>query len=445
MPFIPNTDQDRHEMLEATGVSSFDELIADIPEAIRLKRLLNLAPALDEPQARRLLETLAATNQSTSTHVSYLGAGAYDHFIPEAIRTIVSRSEFYTAYTPYQAEVSQGTLQAIYEYQSLICRLYGMDVANASMYDGATALAEAALLAINATGRNQIVIAGKLNPAWHAVLKTYLDASGEHIIIQNTIEGGTGFIESLRSLVTDQTAGVIVQQPNFYGLLEDVETISATAHAAGALSIVAADPLSLGLLEAPGNYGADIAVGEGQPLGTAQSFGGPYLGIFTVTNALVRRIPGRLAGMTKDKEGADGFILTLQTREQHIRREKATSNICSNQALNALQAAIYLSLLGKQGIQQVAELSARKAHYLADRIAAIPGFRLNYQAPFFREFVVETPVPASHIIESLLGQGIFAGYDLEQVGESGLLIAVTEKRSRQELDDFITRLADTVR
>jgi len=444
MPFIVNTEIEREGMLRTIGVSSFDDLIVDIPEDIRLKRALDILPASDEPQVRKLLEGLAAANRSTSEYVSYLGGGAYDHFIPVAIKTIASRSEFYTAYTPYQAEVSQGTLQAIYEYQSLICRLYEMDVTNASMYDGATALAEAVLMAMNVTGRNQVVVAGKLHPWNSSVLRTYLEASGHNAVIQNVLQDGVGDVAALKELVTESVAAVVVQQPNFYGCLEDVEAIGAVAHANGALFVVSADPLSLGVLAAPGSYAADIAVGEGQPLGTPQSFGGPYLGIFTVKQPLVRKIPGRLVGMTKDRDGEDGFILTLQTREQHIRREKATSNICSNQALNALQAAVYLSLLGKEGLRQVAAQSAQKAHYLAGKIAALAGFSLKYTSPFFREFVVETPIPASDIVEQMLEHKVFAGYDMAAHGESGLLVAVTEKRTKEELDRFVEKLGEIV-
>ena len=440
MPFIVNTASEREEMLKAIGANSFDDLIADIPEEIRLKRALDILPASDEPQVRKLLEGLASANRSTSDYVSYLGGGAYDHFIPVAIKTIASRSEFYTAYTPYQAEVSQGTLQAIYEYQSLICRLYEMDVTNASMYDGATALAEAVLMAMNVTGRSQVVVAGKLHPWNSSVLKTYLEASGHNAVIQNVLQDGVGDVAALKELVTESVAAVVVQQPNFYGCLEDVEAIGAVAHAKGSLFVVSADPLSLGVLAAPGSYGADIAVGEGQPLGNPQSFGGPYLGIFAVKQPLVRKIPGRLVGMTKDRDGEDGFILTLQTREQHIRREKATSNICSNQALNALQAAVYLSLLGKEGLRQVAAQSAQKAHYLAEKIAALPGFSLKFLSPYFREFVVETPIPASVVVERMLEKKVFAGYDLAAHGETGLLVAVTEKRTKEELDCFVENL-----
>ena len=277
MPFIANTDAERAEMLQEIGVESFDELIADIPEQIRLKRALDLFPAMGEPEVKSLLEKMASSNAATCDHVSFLGAGAYDHYTPAAVKTISSRSEFYTAYTPYQAEVSQGTLQAIYEYQSVMCRLYGMDVANASMYDGASALAEAALMAVNITGRNGVVVAGKLHPYTRQVLETYLEAAGERAIVQNSIENGIGSVASVEALVTSEVAAVIVQQPNFYGCLEEVEAIAEIAKKNGALFIVSADPVSLGVLEAPGNYGADIAVGEGQSVGNAQSFGGPYL------------------------------------------------------------------------------------------------------------------------------------------------------------------------
>lgn len=441
MPFIVNTPEERREMLDAIGASSFTDLIADVPEEVRLQKALELLPALDESQVRRLLESMAASNANTADHVSFLGGGAYDHFMPSAIASLVSRSEFYTAYTPYQAEVSQGTLQAIYEYQSLICRLYGMEVANASLYDGATALAEAVLMAMNCTGRGKVVIAGKLHPWNLSVLETYLEAGGERSIVQNSLQDGIGSLDSLAGLMDGDVAAVVVQQPNFYGCLEEVEEIGRIAHEAGALFVVSADPASLGVLESPGAYGADIAVGEGQPLGSPQSFGGPYLGIFAVRQQHVRKIPGRLVGMTRDSTGKEGFILTLQTREQHIRREKATSNICTNQALNALQAAIWLSLLGKQGIAEVSSQSLSKAHYLAERIAALPGYSLRYGAPFFREFVIDTPVPAATIIEQLVERKIFAGCDLSRFDDEGLLLAVTEKRTREELDRFVAELA----
>jgi len=440
MPFIANTDRDREEMLQAIGAASFDDLLADIPDELRLKGPLDLPAALAEPAVQELMQQLAASNVSTADCVSYLGGGAYDHYLPPAVKTVASRSEFYTAYTPYQAEVSQGTLQAIYEYQSMICRLYGMDVANASLYDGATALAEAVAMAMAVTGRNKVLIAGRIHPWSLDVLKTFIEAGGEREILQHGLCDGVCDVTSLEAAVSEEIAAVIVQQPNFYGCVEDAAAIGDIAHRQGALFIVSADPVSLALLEAPGNYGADIAVGEGQPLGSALNFGGPYLGIFAVDRKHVRKIPGRLVGMTKDRDGEDGFILTLQTREQHIRREKATSNICTNQALNALQAVVYLSLLGKQGLREVAEHSLQKSHYLAENIAALPGYSLRYGQPFFREFVVDTPVAASEIVSELMKEGIFAGYDLSGVGDEGLLIAVTERRTREQLDDFVRKL-----
>ena len=444
MPFIANTDSERDEMLKRIGAAAFDDLISDIPQELRLKEPLDLPVALTEPGVMQLMEQLASSNISTASHVSYLGGGAYDHYIPPAIKTIASRSEFYTAYTPYQAEVSQGTLQAIYEYQSMICRLYGMDTANASLYDGATALAEAVSMAMAVTGRSKVAVAGKLHPNSLHVLKTFIEAGGDRSVVQEALQDGVCDTGSLEKTVDDNVAAVIVQQPNFYGCLEEVQRIGEIAHANGALFIVSADPVSLGILEAPGNYGADIAVGEGQPLGSALNFGGPYLGVFAVKKDYVRKIPGRLVGLTKDKDGEDGFILTLQTREQHIRREKATSNICTNQALNALQAVVYLSLLGKDGLKEVADHSLQKSHYLAGKIAELPGCSLKYGQPFFREFVVETPVPAGEVVASMLDEGILAGYDLSNVGDQGLLVSVTEKRTKEQLDDFVLKLGGAV-
>ncbi|RDD30885.1 aminomethyl-transferring glycine dehydrogenase [Prosthecochloris sp. ZM] len=440
MPFIANTDDDRRSMLQAIGVGSFEELIPDIPSEFRLKEALSLFPSMSEMEVASLLDRLASANRTSPDYVSFIGGGAYDHYIPAALKTIVSRSEFYTAYTPYQAEVSQGTLQAIYEYQSMICRLYGMSVANASLYDGATAMAEAVSMAMNVTGRSTVLVAGKIHPNTSAVLKTFIEAGGKASVVQNVLTDGVCDIAALESRMSDQIAAVIVQQPNFYGCLEDVEAIGALARSHGALFIVSADPVSLGLLNAPGRYGADIAVGEGQPLGSALNCGGPYLGIFAVAEKYVRKIPGRLVGMTKDRDGEDGFILTLQTREQHIRREKATSNICTNQALNALQAVVYLSLMGKDGLCQVAEHCLQKAHYLADKIADLPGYSLRFAGPFFREFVVNTPVDASVVVNTMMEKGFFAGYDLGIHDDSGLLIAVTEKRSRAEMDSFVENL-----
>lgn len=441
MSFIPNTDADRASMLKAIGVSSLEELLRNIPPQIRLKDGLDLPAAASEYEILQELKALSDRNRSVNDAICFLGGGSYDHFIPSAVDAIISRSEFSTAYTPYQAEVSQGTLQSIYEFQTMICNLTGMDVANASMYDGGSALAEACLLAAAHTAREEIVIAGKVHPYYLQVVRTYCE--GQDIVLkQAPLADGVADIEKVRKSVTSNTAAVVVQHPNFFGYLEDVVELEAIAHAQGALYVVSVDPISLGILVPPGEYGADVVVGEGQSLGIGLSLGGPYLGIFAVKQALIRRIPGRLAGITTDAEGKRGFVLTLQTREQQIRREKATSNICTNEGLMMLAACVYLALLGKQGVQEVARLCLQKSHYLAQRIAAIPGFRLKYRRPFFKEFVVETPLAPHLVIEKLLSKSILAGIDLSQFGEdeSGLLIAVTEKRTKKEMDQFVESL-----
>ncbi|ACF14437.1 Glycine dehydrogenase (decarboxylating) [Chloroherpeton thalassium ATCC 35110] len=441
MPFIPNTDADRATMLQAVGASTFDDLISNIPEKVRFKGALNLPEALSEMEVLEELNALANANQDTQKVTSFLGGGAYDHFVPSAIGAIISRSEFYTAYTPYQAEVSQGTLQAMYEFQTMVARLTGMDVANASMYDGATALAEAMLLSVAHKNRKEVVLAGKINPNAVAIMQTYGHGQEIHIR-QSALENGGADLASVRELVSDKTAAMIVQHPNFFGCLEDVHELQKIAAENNALFIVSADPISLGILEAPGNYGADIVVGEGQGLGNTQSFGGPYLGLFAAKSQLLRKIPGRLSGMTVDKDGNQGFILTLQTREQHIRREKATSNICTNQALNALCACIYMSMMGKEGLTQVASLSIQKAHYLANEIQKLDGFKLKFSRPFFKEFAIELPIPASQAIAKLLEKKIHAGVDLKMAEENGLLIAVTEKRSKAEMNSFVEALKE---
>ncbi len=438
MAYYPNTDDDRRDMLAAIGVKDFEELIKDIPQGIRLKGDLKIPPAMSEYEVTKHVAALAGRNVNTQDAVSFLGAGAYDHFIPSAIGALLGRSEFYTAYTPYQAEVSQGTLQAIYEYQTMICRLTGMDVSNASLYDAGSGLAEAALLAVAHTGRKRIVGALPVHPLYLQVVRTYVHGQGFEIL-EVPAKEGVADIEAVRKHVDENTAAVIVQQPSFLGTLSDVFALSEIAHAKGALYIVGASPISLGLLAPPGEYGADVVVGEGQSLGIPQSFGGPFLGIFAVRESLTRRLPGRLAGVTVDAEGSRGFVLTLQTREQQIRREKATSNICTNEGLMMLASTIYMSLMGKEGIREVASQSGAKAHYLADRIGKVPGFAVRYKQPFFNEFLVSTPVPASKIISDALSKGFLAGVDVEQIypSEKGLLVAVTEKRSRSELDRYV--------
>lgn len=442
MPFIPNTEADRKAMLERIGVQNFEELISNIPEELKFKNDFDLPEPLSELEVIREVHHKTRCNQSTSDAISFLGGGAYDHFIPAAIGHILSRSEFYTAYTPYQPEVSQGTLQVIYEYQSMIAELMNMEVANASLYDGGSAIAEAALMANAETGRNKILVSQTVHPHYRQIIRTY--CHGQEIEIETAaIENGVTSVSDLVSKLDDKVAAVIIQHPNFFGNLEDVFEISELTHEKGALFITSNDPISLGILEPPGSYGVDISTGEGQCLGNSLNFGGPYLGIMASKFDLIRRIPGRIAGATVDKQGRRGFVLTFQTREQHIRREKATSNICTNQALNALAATVYLALMGKQGIQDVAMLCLQNSHYLADQLQNIDGFEMAFSSPFFKEFVIKTPKPPAEIIEKLMVQQIYAGVDLSQFDlglENGLLVAVTEKRTKQEMDGFVQAL-----
>lgn len=442
MPFIPNTDKDRADMLKTIGVAKFDDLIANIPESARLGRILDLPRPLSEYEVTRELEQTAARNMNTRQAISFLGGGAYDHFIPAVVDHIISRSEFYTAYTPYQPEVSQGTLQVIYEYQSLICELTAMDVANASMYDGGSALAEAVLLAAAHTQRNQVLVSKCVNPFYLEIIQTYCKGRGIQVDIIDSLEGVTD-LKNLNEKLSPQTAAVIIQHPNFFGYLEDMKTISEQIHAAGALFLATVDPISLGILEPPGAYGVDVAVGEGQSLGNSLNFGGPYLGIFTANKNLVRKIPGRIAGITADLQGRRGFVLTLQTREQHIRREKATSNICTNQALCALAATVYLALMGQNGLKTIANLCLQKSHYLAEAIAKLPGFTLPFQQPFFKEFVVRPPIAPEQVIDILVTKNIFAGIPLKRFNigmDDCMLCTVTEKISRAEMDKFVEEL-----
>jgi glycine dehydrogenase subunit 1 len=384
--------------------------------------------------------------------VSFLGAGIYDHYVPAAVDAIVGRSEFTTAYTPYQPERSQGVLQTIFEFQTAICELTGMDVSNASMYDAGTALAEASLLAGGQTRRGTIVLSAGVHPEYRQVLATETAGHGPRPQVVDLSAGAATDLAALRAAAGPDTAAVVVQQPNFFGALEDVAAVAEIAHTAGALLVVVPDPLSLGILEAPGHLGADIVVGEAQSLGNAMNFGGPGLGFMAVTQKLLRRIPGRLVGETVDLEGKRGFVLTLQTREQHIRREKATSNICSNHALNALAATVYLAWLGREGLPELGLLCARKAAYLRARLLAIPGVSAFTTGPVFREFAVRLPRPAAELVEALTGEGFLAGVPARRFAEwfSGeatadlddvLLIAVTERRSRTQLDAFVAAVA----
>ena len=438
--YLPHTDEERAAMLETLGLNTIEDLFNDIPDQVRLDRELDLPAPLTEPELYSRMYALAAKNANLNEYAAFLGAGVYDHYVPSAVRHILARNEFYTAYTPYQPETSQGFLQAMFEYQDMICELTGMDVANASLYDGATAVAEAALVAVNATRSTEILVVDTVNPAYRAVLSTYVTPQGFPVKELPSVDGVLD-IDAVAANVGPETACVIIQSPNFFGNLEDVAAVSAQLADHKALLIVVADPISLGLLKPP--LEADIVVGDGQSLGNAPSYGGPLLGFLAAKQKLVRRLPGRIVGQTTDKEGNRGFVLTLQTREQHIRRDKATSNICSNQALNALAAAVYMSLMGPNGLCQVAELSLQKAHYAADKIAAVEGCSLAFDQPFFKEFVIRTNQPIADINKELLQHKIIGGLDLERYYpelKNHMLLCVTERRTRGEIDTLVSVL-----
>ena len=443
MTYIPNTDADRQAMMEAIGIGSVEELLTVIPDDVRLDGPLDLPPALSELELHDTIGEMAARNGSADGMASFVGGGMYDHFVPSAISHLAGRSEFLTSYTPYQPEVSQGTLQGIYEFQTMICELTGLEVANASMYDGASATAEAAMLARSATRRDRVILAGSVHPHYVETVRTYAHGPGIEV---ETLPCPDGALDPglLASALTDDTACVIVQHPNFFGCLESMSDLERVVHGAGALLVMAVDPISLGVIESPGAYGADIAVGEGQSMGNQVSYGGPALGFFAARDRFVRRMPGRIAGQTVDQKHRRGFVLTLQAREQHIRRDKATSNICTSQQLNALMATIYLSLIGKEGLKQVAELCLHKSHYAAARIADLPGYELAFDRPFFKEFVVRTPAAPGEILTRLADDGLLAGIDLGRFPsleiEDGLLIAVTERRTRAQIDRLVEAL-----
>jgi glycine dehydrogenase subunit 1 len=431
-------------MLKAVGVTTFDDLLTAIPSNVRLSRPLDLPPALAEQELTRLLQGLAARNANADTHACFLGGGAYDHFIPAVVDAIAGRGEFYTAYTPYQAEASQGTLQVGFEYQTMVCQLAGLDVANASLYDGGSAAAEAVLMAVNVTGRTgSVVVAESVHPEYRRTLATYLKDLGIKIV---TVPTPGGFLDpaDLATHVDEQTACVLVQHPNFFGSLEDVDAIGRAAKAKGALFVVSFDPISVGLLKRPGDYGADIAIAEGQCLGNYLMYGGPYLGILACRSEFVRKIPGRLVGQTIDRHGNRCWVLTLQTREQHIRREKATSNICTNQGLLALRATVYLSALGPQGLKETAELCARKAHYAAEQLTKIPGVKLAFDRPFFKEFTVRVPGDVTKLLAGLAENGYLGGLPLASYYPKlpGCIgVAVTEKRTKAEIDGLAAAIS----
>ncbi|MEX1195430.1 MAG: aminomethyl-transferring glycine dehydrogenase subunit GcvPA [Dehalococcoidia bacterium] len=432
-PYIPNTDEDRSRMFEAIGVASIDELFADIPPAFRIDGL-DLPPALSELELMREMADLAHQNVVAANGIaSFLGAGAYRHFIPSTVSHIVGRSEYYTAYTPYQPEISQGTLQTMFELQSMTCELLGMDVANAGMYDGASALAEACLMACRLTGRDRIAVHSSVNPDWLDVVRFY--ASGPDLAVDVVTNGA----------VTDQHACLAVQQPEFLGGLEDVWALGEAARAAGALYVTAVDPISLGMLTPPGEYGSDIAVAEGQSLGWPVNYGGPYIGLFTCKAEYVRQMPGRIVGRTNDLDGRTGYVLTLQTREQHIRRERATSNICTSQQLVGLAATVYLATVGKHGLRTIAEACYHKAHYAAQQIGALDGYSVGFERPLFKEFVARCPIPPEEINRRLLERYIIGGLDVSAQVPNGMLICVTEMNTREEIDRLCEALAEAGR
>ncbi len=424
-------------MLEAIGAKELEELFSGIPDDVKFQGLLNIAPAMGEIDLTRHMVKLAANNDHVGSKVCFLGGGAYDHFIPAAVDTLASRGEFYTSYTPYQAEVSQGNLQAMFEYQTLICQLTGMDVSNASVYDGGTATVEGVLMCIDASKRKKAVLLGSLHPEYRMVVDTYftgLDTTSITVPCPN----GTADFDSLAEAIDDETACVVVQHPNFFGALEDVEKIAKMAHEKGAFLVQAFDPMSLGVLKNPGELGADVAVSEGQCLGNPLVYGGPYLGIVAARDKFIRRLPGRIAGETVSQNGHRCYVLTLQTREQHIRRDKATSNICTNQTLFALRATIYLSLMGPTGMQDLGQLCARKANYAAGLISGLDRFEPAFDAAFFKEFVVrDREGEVQDLIDRASDEGFMAGVPLgswyEDLADC-FLIAVTEKRTKQEID-----------
>jgi glycine dehydrogenase subunit 1 len=446
MAYTPHTDTQKQRMLRALSLDGLDQLFETVPAGVRLNRPLDVPSAMSEIELRRHFAAIAARNRPATEQLCFLGAGLYDHYVPSVVGTVIGRSEFYTAYTPYQPEMSQGTLQAIYEFQTMIAELTGMDVANASMYDGASALAEAVIMACDITGRDEALLPPGIHPAWRQVTQTYVEGLGIRLRTLDT-GGGPTAPSVAGEAVGMETACLVVQQPNFFGCVEPLRALGEAAKRAGTCLVVAADPIALGLLAAPGSQGADIVVGEGQPLGLGLNFGGPLLGIFATKQEYVRKIPGRLVGETRDHEGRTGYVLTLQTREQHIRRERATSNICTNQGLCMLAATAYLSVMGRQGLAAVARQCVQKSHYAQARIAELPGFRAAFDAPFFKEFTVRCPRPAAEIVRDLAARGILAGYPLarDYPGmEDCLLVAVTEQRTKQDIDRLVAALRTSV-
>ena len=438
-PYIPATHEDEQKMLKACNVESIDDLFSDIPDDLKLNRDLNLEESKSELEVSQIITEMADKNIDDLT--CFLGAGAYDHYIPSLIKSITSRSEFYTAYTPYQAEISQGTLQSIFEFQSMIAEITKMDIANASMYDGATAAVEACIMAVGKTRRGKVVVPKTVHPETRKILKTYLQFKDVEIVeVDYDKEYGTTDLNKLKEVVGDDTACVLVQNPNFFGMIEDVDEIGSIARDNKAMYVMSVNPITLSILKSPGEVGADIAVGDAQPLGNALNFGGPYVGFLAIKAGLIRKMPGRVVGQTVDADGKRCYALTLQTREQHVRREKATSNICSNQGLNALIASIYLATMGKKGYQEVAMQNMQKSHYAYKKFDDSKKFEPVFKGKFFNEFVVKSPVPVDELNEKLLENKILGGYDLGKDYEElkgCVLMCVTEKRTAKEIDNLV--------
>ncbi|MFP5262905.1 MAG: aminomethyl-transferring glycine dehydrogenase subunit GcvPA [Blastocatellia bacterium] len=442
MRYIPNSPDERRSMLAEMGCERIEDLFEQIPEKLRLNEPIGVGTPMSEPDLLAYFRGLASRN--AAHYQSFLGAGAYSHFIPTVIDPLISRAEFFTAYTPYQPELSQGTLQYIFEFQTMICQLTGMEVANASLYDGSTAVAESVLMANRVTRRDRFIIADTVHPQYREVTSSYTKNLGLNTEYAGHTEAGTLDLDSLR--VDKETAAVVVQSPNFFGCVEDLAAIADAAHSAGALFVVAiSEPMSLGALRPPGACGADIVVGEAQSFGIPLSFGGPYCGMFATNEKYMRQMPGRLVGEASDAEGRRGYVLTLSTREQHIRREKATSNICTNQGLFALMATVYLATMGRRGIQEVARQNLQKAHYAASEVAKLDGFGLRFTAPFFNEFVVRAPRAAGEVTRRLLDRMIIGGVELQpfypDMGDA-LLVCVTETTSKEAIDNFVAALAE---
>lgn len=438
--YIPNTDEDIKYMLDYLKMDSIDSLFQDIPESLKIKGELNINSPLSELEATKYLEKLASKNSSSNDLLCFLGAGTYDHFCPAHVKHLISRGEFYTAYTPYQPEISQGTLQAIFEFQTMISSLTGMEAANASMYDGPTSCAEAAFLAVRSQKGNTILVSETVHPETRKIIETYMKYLNVNVKLIKS-KDGTVDTNHLAELISKDTLGVVLQSPNFFGVIEDYSSgLSELCKSNKALMIVSSDPIALSLIKTPSEYGADVAVGEGQPLGNPMNYGGPHVGYFAVTKKLMRKMPGRVVGQTTDVDGKRGFVLTLQAREQHIRREKATSNICSNQALNALTATIYMASMGKKGLTEAAAQTVDKSYYVYNKLIETGLFKPVFDKPFFREFVVKSSVDISKLNKKLLDKGILGGLDLSKYypdKNNELLICVTEKRTKEELDYFV--------